>query len=100
MPSEDQSCLLLRGVCCKIMHLKGAIVAVVPSPEQWQARGSSQEALQRIKYLWHILAVYGRPRAAPRPPCFSGWGRRKVCVRVLVASRSRFCAPAPKENSC
>jgi hypothetical protein len=36
-----------------------AAVSVVNDPEQWQEWGNVDEALQRIKYLWHILVIYG-----------------------------------------
>jgi hypothetical protein len=38
-----------------------AAVSIVTNPEQWQAWGSVDDALQRVKYLWHILVVYGAP---------------------------------------
>lgn len=39
-----------------------AAVSVVADPEQWQDWGSPKDTLQHIKYLWHILVVYGKPR--------------------------------------
>jgi len=39
-----------------------AAVSVVTNPEQWQDWGSPKDTLQHIKYLWHILVVYGKPR--------------------------------------
>lgn len=39
-----------------------AAVSVVANPEWWQDWGSPSDTLQHIKYLWHILVVYGKPR--------------------------------------
>jgi hypothetical protein len=39
-----------------------AAVSVVTTPEQWQDWGSPEDTLQHLKYLWHILVVYGKPR--------------------------------------
>jgi hypothetical protein len=36
-------------------------VSIVTNPQQWQEWGTVDDALQRIKYLWHILVVYGVP---------------------------------------
>ncbi|GCE07197.1 DUF3626 domain-containing protein [Dictyobacter aurantiacus] len=38
-----------------------AAVSVVTNPQQWQDWGSPANTLQHIKYLWHILVVYGKP---------------------------------------
>jgi Protein of unknown function (DUF3626) len=39
-------------------------VSIVTNRQQWQEWGTVDEALQRIKYLWHILVVYGAPYAS------------------------------------
>lgn len=39
-----------------------AAVSVVTNPEQWHDWSSPKDTLQHIKYLWHILVVYGKPR--------------------------------------
>jgi hypothetical protein len=41
-----------------------AAVSVVTDPQQWQEWGTVDDALQRLKYLWHILVVYGVPYCA------------------------------------
>jgi hypothetical protein len=38
-----------------------AAVSVVTNPQQWQDWGTPRDILQHIKYLWHILVVYGKP---------------------------------------
>ncbi|GCE21124.1 hypothetical protein KDK_49240 [Dictyobacter kobayashii] len=42
-----------------------AAVSVVANPEQWQDWGSPEDTLQHIKYLWHILVVYGKSKPLP-----------------------------------
>lgn len=39
-----------------------AAVSVVTSPKQWEDWGTARDTLQHIKYLWHILVAYGKPR--------------------------------------
>ena len=38
-----------------------AAASVVAYPERWQDWGTPRNALQHMKYLWHILVVYGKP---------------------------------------
>jgi hypothetical protein len=40
-----------------------AAASVVGEPDDWRDFDSPREALQNLKYLWHILVVYGRPVA-------------------------------------
>lgn len=39
-----------------------AAVSVVASPELWADWGSSKDTLQHIKYIWHTLVVFGKPK--------------------------------------
>ena len=36
--------------------------SVITEPEAWWDWASAQDTLQHLKYLWHILVVYGKPR--------------------------------------
>lgn len=39
-----------------------AAVAAVKDPKSWEEWGQLDDVLQQIKYLWHTLVVYGKPR--------------------------------------
>ncbi len=43
--------------------LGAAAVSVVTSPGTWTDWGPPRETLQHIKYLWHVLVAYGKPRS-------------------------------------
>ena len=48
-------------------HLDAAVIglaarSVITNPEQWQDWGSAKDTLQHLKYLWHILVIYGKPQ--------------------------------------
>lgn len=34
------------------------------NPERWNDRGSDEEVLQELKYLWHVLVRFGKPYAS------------------------------------
>ncbi len=38
-----------------------AAMALRRNPESWSDRGSYDEVLQELKYLWHVLVRYGQP---------------------------------------
>lgn len=39
-----------------------AAVSVVVNPQEWADWGNPKDTLQHIKYLWHTLVVFGRPK--------------------------------------
>jgi hypothetical protein len=39
-----------------------AAASVGTHPELWQDWGTPKRTLQHLKYLWHILVIYGKPR--------------------------------------
>ncbi|GCE12275.1 DUF3626 domain-containing protein [Tengunoibacter tsumagoiensis] len=39
-----------------------AAASVVTTPERWNDWGTPEETLQHLKYLWHILVVYGKQK--------------------------------------
>ncbi len=44
-----------------------AAVSVVVHPQEWIDWGSPKDTLQHIKYLWHTLVVFGKPKAQASP---------------------------------
>jgi hypothetical protein len=44
--------------------LGAAAASVVREPQAWESWPDSEDALTRLKDLWHILVVYGHPAVA------------------------------------
>ena len=41
-------------------HLGLAVMEIYSNPKKWEKWGSQNEAIQKIKLLWHVLVKYGK----------------------------------------